>query len=56
MGHAYLSIGEEPLLIMCVCSTPDMHLAIGTAEHHGVAANAEAHGHAPAQPVKRRAR
>lgn len=56
MGHAYVSIGDEPLRIMCVCSTPDMHLAAGVAEHHGAAAPTEAHGHAPAQPVRRRSR
>ncbi len=56
MGHAYVSIGDEPLTIMCVCSTPDMNLVPGAAEHHGTSGDAEAHGHAPAQPVKRRAR
>lgn len=50
MGHAYVSIGDEPLEIMCVCSTPDMVLR--TAEgvvHHGAHA-------VPAAPAAQGAR
>lgn len=43
MGHAYVSIGDEPLEILCVASTPDP--LRGTAEaaaHHGAQAAAPA--------------
>lgn len=41
MGHAYVSIGDEPLTIMCVCSTPDALLKTSTAAaHHGTPAHA----------------
>lgn len=57
MGHAYVSIGDEPLLIMCVCSTPDLVLAqLVAPDHHGTPVAAPPHEHAPAQPVRKRAR
>ncbi len=37
MGHAYVSVGKQPLLIMCVCSTPEVLLRTPETEaHHGV--------------------
>jgi transcriptional regulator with XRE-family HTH domain len=50
MGHAYVSIGDEPLEIVCVCSTPDMVLRTAEAVvHHGAHA-------APAAPAAQGAR
>ena len=36
MRHAYVSIGEEPLEIVCICSTPDLMLKIGKVTDQGV--------------------
>lgn len=39
MAHAYISIGDEPLEIVCVCSTPDVMLKTAeAAAHHGAEA------------------
>ncbi|MFM7275093.1 MAG: helix-turn-helix domain-containing protein [Gammaproteobacteria bacterium] len=43
MGHAYVSIGDEPLEILCVASTPDLLLkSAEAATHHGTQAAAPA--------------
>lgn len=46
MGHAYVSIGDEPLVILCVCSTPE----------HALARVVDAANEDAAAPAKRRAR
>ena len=39
MGHAYVSIGDEPLEMVCVASTPDLLLKTAeAAAHHGTLA------------------